>query len=36
MMVSFFRSCEHIFFRLGRRIVITIVSGDRIMISDRL
>ena len=37
MMVSFFRSCVHIIFlRLGRRIVIRFVSGDRVMISDRL
>ena len=37
MMVFFFRGCEHIhFFWFGRRGVVTIVSGDRIMISDRL
>ena len=37
MMVFFFRGCEHIlFFWFARRDVITIVSGDRIMISDRL
>ena len=36
MMVFFFRGCEHILFWIGRRDVITIVSGDRIMISDRL
>ena len=36
MMVFSFRSCEHIlFFWFGRRVVITIVSGDRIMVSDR-
>ena len=37
MVVFFFIGCEHIlFFWFGRRDVITIVSGDRIMISDRL
>ena len=37
MMVFLFRGCEYIlFFGFGRRNVITIVSGDRIMISDRL
>ena len=35
MMVVFFRGCEHILFSgLGRRNFITIVLGDRIMISD--
>ena len=37
MMVFLFRECEHnLFFWFGRRDVITIVSGDRVMISDRL
>ena len=36
MMVFFFRGCEHFFFWFGSRDVITIVSGDRIMISDQL
>ena len=36
-MVLFFRGCEHVlFFWFGRRDVITIVSGGRIMISDLL
>ena len=37
MMVFLFRGCEHIlFFVFGRRDVITIVSGDRILVSDWL
>ena len=36
MMVFFFRGCDHILFWFGRRDVITIVSGDCIMISDRM
>ena len=37
VMVFFFRGCEHIlFFGFGRKDVITIVSGDRIVVSDRL
>ena len=35
VMVFFFRGCEHSFFGFGRRDVITIVLGDRIMVSDR-
>ena len=35
--VFFLRGCEHIlFFWFERRDVITIISGDRFMISDRL
>ena len=34
MMVFFLRA--YYFFWFGRRVVITIVSGDRIMVSNRL
>ena len=37
MMMFFFRGCEHILFSGFRRgDVVTIVSGDRIMVSDWL